>query len=75
MYYSHLGALGFVARQAPAGRGASAQGYLAIAQGAAMAGATGLSGWLYGAFGGSAYAAMALDARPGAFGTSRAAGL
>jgi len=62
---THLGALGFVARQAPAGRGASAQGYLAIAQGAAMAGATGLSGWLYGAFGGRAYAAMALAAVAG----------
>ena len=62
---THLGALGFVARQAPAGRGASAQGYLAIAQGAAMAGATGLSGWLYGAFGGRAYAAMALAAIAG----------
>ena len=62
---THLGALGFVARQAPAGRGASAQGYLAIAQGAAMACATGLSGWLYGAFGGRAYAAMALAAIAG----------
>ena len=62
---THLGALGFVARQAPAGRGASAQGYLAIAQGAAMACATGLSGWLYGAFGGRAYAAMALAAVAG----------
>jgi PPP family 3-phenylpropionic acid transporter len=59
---THLGALGFVARQAPAGQGASAQGYLAIAQGVAMAGATGLSGWLYGAFGSRAYAAMALAA-------------
>jgi PPP family 3-phenylpropionic acid transporter len=59
---THLGALGFVARHAPAGQGARAQGYLAIAQGAAMAGATALSGWLYGAFGGRAYAAMALAA-------------
>jgi len=50
---THLGALGFVARHAPAGQGATAQGHLAIALGVAMAAATGLSGWLYGAFGGS----------------------
>jgi PPP family 3-phenylpropionic acid transporter len=62
---SHLGALGFVARHAPAGQGATAQGYLAIAQGVAMAGAMGLSGWLYGAFGSRAYAAMALAAVAG----------
>ena len=37
---THLGALGFVARHAPAGQGATAQGYLAIAQGVAMAAAT-----------------------------------
>ncbi len=59
---THLGALGFVARHAPAGQGATAQGYLSIAQGVAMAAATGLSGWLYGAFGSYAYAAMALAA-------------
>jgi PPP family 3-phenylpropionic acid transporter len=62
---THLGAIGFVARRAPYGQGATAQGYLSIAQGAAMAGATGLSGWLYGAFGGRAYAAMALAAVAG----------
>jgi PPP family 3-phenylpropionic acid transporter len=62
---THLGAIGFVARRAPHGQGATAQGYLSIAQGAAMAGATGLSGWLYGAFGGRAYAAMALAAVAG----------
>ncbi len=62
---THLGALGFVARHAPAGQGATAQGYLAIAQGVAMAGAMGLSGWLYGAFGNRAYAAMALAAVAG----------
>jgi PPP family 3-phenylpropionic acid transporter len=59
---THLGALGFVARHAPPGQSATAQGYLAIALGLAMAGATSLSGWLYGAFGGRAYAAMALAA-------------
>ncbi len=47
---THLGALGFVARHAPAGQGATAQGYLAIAVGVTMAAATGLSGWLYGSF-------------------------
>jgi PPP family 3-phenylpropionic acid transporter len=62
---THLGAIGFVARHAPHGQSATAQGYLSIAQGAAMAAATGLSGWLYGAFGARAYAAMALAAVAG----------
>lgn len=62
---THLGALGFVARHAPAGQGATAQGHLAIALGMAMAAATGLSGWLYGAFGSRAYAAMTLAAVAG----------
>jgi len=66
---THLGALGFVARHAQAGQGATAQGYLAIAVGATMAAATGLSGWLYGGFGSRAYLAMALAAvAGGAFG-------
>jgi PPP family 3-phenylpropionic acid transporter len=62
---THLGALAFIARYAPPGQAASAQGYYAIAQGVAMAAATGLSGWLYGAFGSAAYAAMALAAIAG----------
>lgn len=62
---THLGALGFVARHAPHGQSATAQGYLSIAQGVAMAAATGVSGWLYGAFGARAYAAMALAAVAG----------
>jgi PPP family 3-phenylpropionic acid transporter len=62
---THLGALGFVARHAPAGQGATAQGYLAIALGVTMAAATGLSGWLYGSFGSRAYLAMALAAVAG----------
>jgi len=62
---THLGALGFVARSAPPGQGATAQGYLAIAVGVTMAAATALSGWLYGSFGGRAYAAMALAAVAG----------
>ena len=62
---THLGALGFVARNAPPGLGATAQGYLALAIGTTMAAMTGLSGLLYGAFGPRAYAAMALAAIAG----------
>ena len=62
---THLGALTFIARHAPSGQAASAQGYYAIAQGVAMAAATGMSGWLYGAFGTAAYGAMALAAIAG----------
>jgi len=62
---THLGALGFVARHAPAGQGATAQGYLAITLGAVMAGAMTLSGLLYAAFGSRAYSAMALAAIAG----------
>jgi PPP family 3-phenylpropionic acid transporter len=59
---THLGALTYLSRHVPAGQGATAQGYLAIALGAAMAAATGLSGVLYQAFGSLSYAAMALSA-------------
>ena len=59
---THLGALTFLARHAPMGQAATAQGYLAIALGAVMAAAMGLSGVLYGAVGGLSYAAMALAA-------------
>ena len=59
---THLGALTYLARSAPPGQSATAQGYHAIAQGAVMAGAMGLSGLLYEDFGGHAYAAMALTA-------------
>jgi MFS transporter, PPP family, 3-phenylpropionic acid transporter len=62
---THLGALGFLARHAPAGQGATAQGYLAVAVGLVAAAATALSGWLYGEFGARAYAAMALAAVAG----------
>ncbi len=62
---THLGALGFVARSAPPGQGATAQGYLAIAIGVTSAAAIGLSGWLYSSFGSRAYAAMALAAVAG----------
>jgi MFS transporter, PPP family, 3-phenylpropionic acid transporter len=62
---THLGALGFIARTAPAGAGATAQGYLAVALGLAMAAAMGASGVLYARWGGFAYAAMALVAAAG----------
>ena len=57
---THLGAVAFVARAAPVGLGASAQGYLAVALALAMALAMGISGELYADFGSGAYAAMAL---------------
>jgi MFS transporter, PPP family, 3-phenylpropionic acid transporter len=74
---THLGALTYLARTTPAGQSATAQGYLAVALGAAMAAAMGLSGVLYAAFGTRAYAAMALAAIVGgacAFVAQRARG-
>jgi PPP family 3-phenylpropionic acid transporter len=62
---THLGAIGFVSRAAPAGRAATAQGSLAVVLGGTMALSMGLSGVLYEAFGGLAYAAMALMAAAG----------
>src|SRR5262249_46293153 len=62
---THLGALGFMARAAPAELGATAQGYLAVALGLVMAAATGISGLLYARWGGLAYGAMALAAAAG----------
>ena len=62
---THLAALAFVVRAAPAEIGATAQGYLAVAQGLAMAGAMGISGVLYARYGGAAYGAMALSAGAG----------
>ena len=59
---SHLGALTFIARRAPRGQEATAQGYYVVAGGMVMAGATALSGWLYASFGAGAYGAMALMA-------------
>jgi MFS transporter, PPP family, 3-phenylpropionic acid transporter len=63
---THLGAIGFVARTAPSRLAATAQGYLAVALGLAMAGAMGLAGVLYQRYGSLAYAAMALAAGIGA---------
>ena len=62
---THLGALGFMMRVAPAEIGATAQGYLAVAQGLVMALAMGLAGVLYARYGGLAYGAMALAALVG----------
>jgi MFS transporter, PPP family, 3-phenylpropionic acid transporter len=62
---THLGALMYLAHHAPAGQAATAQGYLAIVAGLAMAAAMGISGVLYEDFGGRAYAAMALVAFAG----------
>jgi len=62
---THLGALTYVARTAPPGRAASAQGFMSIVVGLVMAAMTGLSGWLFAAYGDLAYAAMALAAGAG----------
>ena len=62
---THLGTLAFIGRAAPAGLAATAQGYLAVSIGVAMAAATGLSGLLYARFGAAAYGAMALIAAAG----------
>ena len=62
---THLGAIGFVARAAPAGRAATAQGSLAVVLGGTMALSMILSGVLYENFGAHAYAGMALMAGAG----------
>jgi MFS transporter, PPP family, 3-phenylpropionic acid transporter len=56
---SFLGAVQFLARAAPEGEAATAQGDFSTLQGIVMATATGLSGLLYGSFGSLAYGAMA----------------
>ncbi len=62
---THLGTLAFIARAAPAGLAATAQGYVAVVSGVVIAAATGLSGLLYGRFGAAAYGAMGLVAGAG----------
>jgi PPP family 3-phenylpropionic acid transporter len=59
---THLGVIAFIARAVPAEIGATAQGYVAVAQGLVMAAAMGLSGVLYARYGSLAYSAMALTA-------------
>ncbi len=65
---THLGAVAFLARLAPPGYSARAQGYLSMALGLGSAVAMSLAGALYGAFGAGAYAAMALMAAAGGAG-------
>ncbi|MGN6460986.1 MAG: MFS transporter [Pseudolabrys sp.] len=65
---THLGAVAFLARLAPSGYSARAQGYLAMALGIGSAIAMTIAGALYGAFGAWAYAAMALMAAAGGAG-------
>jgi MFS transporter, PPP family, 3-phenylpropionic acid transporter len=62
---THLGTLTYITRVAPPGLGATAQGYFVVAFGMTMAVMTGLSGVLYGRYGGLAYGAMALAAAAG----------
>jgi PPP family 3-phenylpropionic acid transporter len=62
---THLGAIGFVSRAAPPHLAATAQGYLAVALGLAMACSIAMSGVLYAAYGTAAYGAMALGAACG----------
>jgi MFS transporter, PPP family, 3-phenylpropionic acid transporter len=62
---THLGAVAFFARAAPAEIAATAQGTLAVVLGLLMAGAMGLAGLLYERWGSFAYAAMALTAVAG----------
>lgn len=57
---THIGAMQFLARVAPIGRGATAQGDFAAVQGAIFAGAMGASGLLFHAYGDLSYLAMAL---------------
>lgn len=62
---THLGAVQFVARAAAPRRAASTQGLLAWSNGAAMAAASAVSGYLYESYGASGYGAMALLAVAG----------
>lgn len=62
---THLGALSFVARTAPAGLATTAQGFLGVALGLTMAGAMALCGLLYERDASLAYGAMAVLAAAG----------
>jgi MFS transporter, PPP family, 3-phenylpropionic acid transporter len=59
---THLAAVQYLARAAPAGLAATGQGLLAIGNGFVTAVAMALSGVLHARFGSAAYAAMALMA-------------
>jgi PPP family 3-phenylpropionic acid transporter len=62
---THLGALTYIAKNAPPQRAATAQGHFAVALGVTMAAMMGLSGVLYAAYGSLAYLAMALAGAAG----------
>ncbi|HEY0441733.1 MAG TPA: MFS transporter [Xanthobacteraceae bacterium] len=62
---THLGAVQFLTRAAPAGSAASAQGFLATVMGVVSAGSMAVSGALFAAYGAHAYVAMALLAFAG----------
>ncbi len=62
---THLGAMQFLARVAPAGLGATVQGDFAAVQAFVFAGAMGVSGVLYRSYGEFGYAGMALLALVG----------
>jgi PPP family 3-phenylpropionic acid transporter len=62
---TYLGTMQFLTRIVPPSMAATAQGDLSAAQGIMVAGATGLSGGLYAAYGDLAYAAMAAAAGAG----------
>jgi PPP family 3-phenylpropionic acid transporter len=62
---THLGTMAYLAKAAPEGGRAAAQGDVAAAGGIAMALATALAGALFGRYGDTAYAAMALLALAG----------
>lgn len=62
---THIGAMQFLARVAPAGLGATVQGDFAAAQAIIFAGAMGVSGLLFRSYGDLGYAAMALLAAIG----------
>jgi PPP family 3-phenylpropionic acid transporter len=62
---THLGSMMFLARAAPPGLAATAQGTFTLALALVMAAFMAASGWLFQAYGGRAYAAMALAAAIG----------
>jgi len=72
---THLGTMHFLARAAPAGRGATAQGDVSALQGIVFAAAMSLSGLLVAAHGNFAYAAMAAASAIGALLAVSAVGL
>ena len=63
--FTLLGSMMFLARNAPSGRGATAQGYFVLTIGLTLAAATALAGWLYEAIGTRAYGFMAISAAVG----------